>query len=483
MTLARRVALTTALMATYLAAVFASAAQAAPPAPRMHLDNQFHIRTACFSVVNPHGTHSVLYGQWFIDGASYSTRTPTIVLVHGLASSTKDWDFSHTWSVARALASAGYEVVSYDQLGFAKSPYRAGSGGTLTTAAQRGLLHQVVGQIKSGTYTLTTRSNCSKPSDSHPLHSDKVVVVGHSAGGLVTAGYPGRYHDVNAMIQADISASKPTTPAPGGGFDPQPGHVDYFQFFRTRQDCETFNAFAPGVVRYVLNVACAPPFVLTPVGELTGLDQAYADNATYIPKIGPRIPVLLTSGAQDTTDPPNAADQDYAYYRSHCHCSVARYVVPNTGHLFMAHKSLPSWIQHVVTWLSAHGVKPGVVLPADLRDGRRGPRALAVKVVPKQLQKFPLHFEVKGSVLLWSGMNPAQWCGGFVDVQVGATTEKPATGRAPVHRNCTFSENIRVTGKPQVGKARFLRLRFRFAGDAALHGGATKTFLYRLPSA
>ena len=130
------------------------------------------------------------------------------------------------------------------------------------------------------------------------MRSDKVVIVGHSAGGLVVAGYPGQYHDVAAMIQADISASKPTTPAPGGGFNPQPGHVDYFQFFQTRQDCETFNAFEPGVVKYVLNIACAPPFVLTPVGEITGLDQAYADNATYIPKIGPRIPVLLTSGAR-----------------------------------------------------------------------------------------------------------------------------------------------------------------------------------------
>jgi pimeloyl-ACP methyl ester carboxylesterase len=398
------------------------------------------------------------------------------VLVHGLSSSTKNWDFSRTWSVARALASAGYEVVSYDQLGFAKSPYKGGSGGDLTTAVQRQLLHQVVEHVKTGTYTLTTRSSCSKPSDSHPLRSDKVVVVGHSAGGLVVAGYPGQYHDVNAMIQADISASKPTTPAPGGSFNPQPGHVDYFQFFQTRQDCETFNAFSPGVVKYVLNIACTPPFVLTPVGEITGLDQAYTDNATYIPKIGPQIPVLLTSGADDTTDPPKAADQDYAYYRSHCHCSVSHYVLPNTGHLFMAHKSLPAWIQHVVTFLSSHDVNP------NIRGARRGPRGLQINVVPEQLQKFPLHFKVKGSVLLWSGMSPSQWCGGAVNVEVGVTTEKPTTGRAPVHRNCTFTENIRVAGKPQRGTTRLLQLRFRFAGDKALHGGGAKTFLYRLPS-
>jgi pimeloyl-ACP methyl ester carboxylesterase len=480
MTLARRIALTAALAAAAcMAAVFAPPAPAAPAAPRMHFDNQVRIRTACFSVVNPQGSRSVLYGQRFTDGASSSAKTPTIVLVHGVASSTKDWDFSRTWSVARALASAGYEVVSYDQLGFAKSPYKAGSGGTLTTAVQRGLLHQVVGQVKAGSYTLTARSDCAQPSDSHPLGSDKVVLVGHGAGGLVVAGYPGQYHDVSAMIQADISASKPTTPAPGGGFNPQPGHVDYYQFFRNRHECETFNAFSPGVVKYVLNIACAPPFVLTPVGEITGDDQTYADNGTYIPKIGPRIPVLLTSGAQDTTDPPKAANQDYAYYKAHCHCSVARYVVPNTGQLFMAHKSLPAWIQRVVTWLSAHGVTPGIAAG----DARRGPRGLSVKVVPKQLQKFPLHFVVTGSVQLWSGMSPAQWCGGVVDVAVGATTDKPTMGRAPVHKNCTFTENIRVAGKPQAGKARFLRLRFRYAGDAALHGGATKTFLYRLPSA
>ena len=447
----------------------------------MHFDNQLTVRTACFSVVNPAGSHSVLYGQRFTDGTS-STASPTIVLVHGLASSTKNWDFSRTWSAARALASAGYVVVSYDLLGFAKSRYTAGSGGTLTTAVQRQILHQVVEQVKAGRYTLTTRSNCSKPGDSQALRSDKVVIVGHSAGGLVVAGYPGQYHDVDAMIQADISASKPTTPAPGGGFNPQPGHVDYFQFFQTRQDCETFNAFGPGVVKYVLNIACAPPFVLTPVGEITGLDQAYADNAAYIPKIGPRIPVLLTSGADDTTDPPQAAQSDFAYYRSQCQCSVSQYALPNTGHLFMAHKSLPAWIQHVVTFLTAHHVSPTVDLPKGLRDGRRSPRGLAVNVTPKQLNKFPLHFEVRGSLQLWSGMSPQQWCGGFVDVQVGATTEKPTTARTPVHKDCTFTEGIHVSGQPQTGKAKFLRLRFRFAGNAALQKSAAKTFVYRLPS-
>jgi pimeloyl-ACP methyl ester carboxylesterase len=447
----------------------------------MHFDNQLVVRTACFSVVNPHGTRSVLYGQHFSDG-EFALNTPVIVLVHGVSSSTEDWDFSRTWSVARALASAGYVVVSYDRLGFAKSPYKAGSGGELTTAVQRQVLHQVVGEVKSGDYAMTGAQNCSNPGEARTIRGGPVVVVGHSAGGLVVAGYPGQYHDVAAMIQADISASKPTTPAPGGGFNPQPGHVDYFQFFQTRQDCETFNAFQPGVVKYVEDIACAPPFVRTPVGEITGLSQAYTDNATYIPKVGAKIPVLLTSGAQDTTDPPQAAHNDFAYYRSHCHCEVSQYLLRNTGHLFMAHKSLPAWIQRVVTFLSSHHLKPSVVLPKDIRDTRRSPRGLAVNVTPKQINKFPLHFEVRGSLQLWSGMSPAQWCGGFVDVQVGATTDKPTTARTPVHKDCTFTEGIHVSGQPQTEKAKLLRLRFRFAGNDALQKSAAKTFVYRLPS-
>jgi hypothetical protein len=108
MTLVRRLALAVALIA---AALTAPTAHAAAPAPRMHFDNQLVVRTACFSVVNPHGTKSLLYGQHFSDG-HVALNTPVIVLVHGVSSSTEDWDFSRTWSVARGGASGGYVGVS-----------------------------------------------------------------------------------------------------------------------------------------------------------------------------------------------------------------------------------------------------------------------------------------------------------------------------------------------------------------------------------
>jgi pimeloyl-ACP methyl ester carboxylesterase len=325
----------------------------------MHFRPGMSVRTACFRVVNPAGTESTLFGQRFVDG-TVSSSTPAIVLVHGSGSSTVDWDLSPKWSVARALASAGYIVFSYDRLGFAKSSYFKvpGGGNTLTTAVQRGLLHQVVKQVRTGLYRTTTQNTCSGRGSAFRLKSRKVIIVGHSGGGWVVAGYPGEYHDVAAMIQADITASFVTPTAPGGSFTTDPAHPDYYEFLQTRQDCVKFNAYPPGVVKYAIARACAPPFLLTPWGEIKGLGQTLRDDAKYIPRIGPKTPVLLTSGQYDTTETPADARKDLAYYRAHCGCHVSQFIVPNAGHMFMAHKSLPIWINHAVTWLKAHGLSP-----------------------------------------------------------------------------------------------------------------------------
>jgi pimeloyl-ACP methyl ester carboxylesterase len=287
------------------------------------------------------------------------------VLVHGIASSTANWDFSPTWSVARALAKAGYVVFSYDRLGYAKSSYfdHPGAGFTLTTSAHRSMLHELVGQVKSGGYTTTAGSDCSGPKQPSTMQNRLVVIIGHSAGGWIVAGYPGKYHDVAATIQTAISGSlsppgSPFGQSEGGGFRSDPDHSDYFHFFETRQNCEDFNIYPPGAVRSVVDIACAPPFLLSPWGEIAALGEMYAENDLYISMIGPSIPVLLTSGDHDTTAPPDVAKNDYDYYRANCGCDVTQWIVPDTGHLFMAHKSLAAWVDYVVGWLSSRGIPP-----------------------------------------------------------------------------------------------------------------------------
>src|SRR4051794_12256126 len=88
---------------------FSSAAQAfrlpvrgPSDAPSMVFDSHMNVVSVCLPVTNPAGGQSQLYGQRFTDGP-VGPLTPAIVLVHGIASSTQNWDFSPTWSVARAL--------------------------------------------------------------------------------------------------------------------------------------------------------------------------------------------------------------------------------------------------------------------------------------------------------------------------------------------------------------------------------------------
>jgi pimeloyl-ACP methyl ester carboxylesterase len=360
------------LLATGIALVLSPAAHAftlpvigPSDAPRMLFDNKMRVVSVCLPVTNPAGGTSVLYGQRFTDGP-INPLTPAIVLAHGIASSTENWDFSPTWSVARALASAGYVVFSYDRLGYAKSSWysQPGGGYTLTTQAHRTMLHDVVGDVKDGSYGVTSSGDCSGATTPGGTQNRTVIVVGHSAGGWIVAGYPGEYHDVAAMIQTDISgsaggsASSPLGSSSGGGFTPDPAHPDYFQFFQTTQNCLDFNTYPPGVVRYVVDIACAPPFLDSPFGEIADLGVKYAQNDAYIAMIGPSIPVLLTSGEEDTTDPPSSANADYAYYKAHCGCDVTQVLLPNTAHLFMVHRSLPTWVDDVVNWLTAHGL-PG----------------------------------------------------------------------------------------------------------------------------
>jgi pimeloyl-ACP methyl ester carboxylesterase len=190
-----------------------------------------------------------------------------------------------------------------------------------------------------------------------------VVIVGHSAGGWIVAGYPGTYHDVAAMIQTDITGSSAQGDgsdggSTGGGFTPDPQHPDYFQFFQTRQNCEDFNVYAPGAVASAVDVACTPPFLDSPFGEIADIAAMYAENDVAISQIGPGTPVLLTSGDHDTTAPPSAARADYAYYRDHCGCDVAQTILPDTGHLFQVHASLAGWVRDVVSWLGSHGLAP-----------------------------------------------------------------------------------------------------------------------------
>ena len=191
------------------------------------------------------------------------------------------------------------------------------------------MLHDVVGDVKTGGYRVTACGDCSGATTPADTQNRTVVIIGHSAGGWVVAGYPGEYHDVAAMIQTDISGSaggSATSPlggsSSGGGFTPDPTTRTTSSSSRpprtawtstpTRRAWCSTSRISPARRR-----SWTRPSARSPTSA-----RCTPQNDAYISMIGPSIPVLLTSGEEDTTDPPSSADADYAYYKAHCGCDV-----------------------------------------------------------------------------------------------------------------------------------------------------------------
>ena len=338
-----------------------------------------HVRRTCFEATGPDGKAYAIFGRRYAVG-SPQRSTPAIVFVHGVGSSADTWDITRRSSVARRLARAGYVTIAYDRLGYSRSRYTgAGGGDALTVTAQQRVLHDVVGALHGGGYGVGARCTATR------LASRRVAIAGHSAGGFIVSSYPGRYHDVVAMIQSNAPSGLFSTdppgnaalvglaaPAPQGSFTERYGPIgdawndgrhlplagaDYAYDFADRRACEDFNFWRPGAAKTAATVLCDPAnAIATPRGETASfLDQAVA-NATLIPRTG-KVPVLLAGADHDGVMPGAANALELSAWKEKCGCDVSQFVLRRTGHAFMGHRSLRRWTAHVTRWLRTHGIR------------------------------------------------------------------------------------------------------------------------------
>lgn len=273
---------------------------------------------------------------------------PAIVLVHGTASTHRIWDWDREHSVARSLASAGYVVIAYDRLGFGASPYdRPKSGYLLTLENQRDMLHEVVEQVKEGSYLAAAPGGARFRADAP---SPTVVLIGHSAGGAIVGGYAGKYGDVAAVVQATWSnPPRNIEPALERVLPQLAAGNDYFDFFGGDPSyCAQFALHLPGIDPAVADAFCTPPFSPSPAGEFLSVPAAVAANQAFIAMVGPRLPVLLTFADNDfpITDEGARAEAEYCWNGDR---DVEVFEQPDSGHAFQLHQSIPAFIERVVT--------------------------------------------------------------------------------------------------------------------------------------
>jgi pimeloyl-ACP methyl ester carboxylesterase len=322
-----------------------------------------HTDQVCFEVHNQGDPEpSRVYGlRYFVANPNAGTRT--VILVHGNSITHAFWDAQPDFSAARNLAEAGYLVIAYDRLGYGKSPYPRprGAGYTLTLSSQRAMLHEVVAQVKGGTYTFAPHGACSdQPGQPVGLGSQTVILVGHSGGGLMVSGYPGMYHDVAAVVQAGWS-NQGFSPAAGPFIARTVGPQlaagnDYANLFPTPEDCETGVLYRPGVVPSLAPKLCRAT-VPAPAGELAGITATIAETLLAIPRVGPGLPVLLAWEDHDFFFSDDRQAAETQYWITHCGCDVQSWTESATGHAFIAHLSMPTFTAEVVSWLTAKGLR------------------------------------------------------------------------------------------------------------------------------
>lgn len=123
----------------------------------------------------------------------------------------------------------------------------------------------------------------------------------------------------------------------------------------------------PNTDAAVANAACKNEnLLLTPAGELNSAVPLIAANLISITaKAFATVPVMLVLGDRDTDFPgavrPSSELRDVqtpeiAFWQANCGCDFTPFVMANTGHDTILHRTMPDLADRVGTWLHAKGL-------------------------------------------------------------------------------------------------------------------------------
>jgi pimeloyl-ACP methyl ester carboxylesterase len=251
----------------------------------------------------------------------------------------KNYDFSDD------MAGRGHISVTIDRLGYGDSDKPNGNGICFGTEAD--VLHQIIGQLRDGTY-----------SGKHTPRFDKIGLVGHSASGFIVEQEAAGFHDIDAL--GVLSSGEPNaTPLvlertgeqqmrcvaslPGliglgdggaaNGYAPLEANA---QQFRADHLYNVERAIADDLTAHRTNDACA---------GTRNAAQAVAGDPVRNSLI--TVPVLVMAGANDALFP-HPGLQALTYTQSR---KVTTHELPDTGHAIAFGRTAPQFRDNMNSWL------------------------------------------------------------------------------------------------------------------------------------
>lgn len=277
--------------------------------------------------------------------------SPAVAMyLHGLGYSSFFWHLREVpeYDYARTQAEQGHASLVIDRLGNpAHDELRDGNNTCLP--GQADIANQIIEQLRAGSYRATG-----------PVtpRFERVILVGHSAGGLIAeitqavfgtgeaVAVVGYHHYPSALTLQQFAAAGQdclTAPQPARG---NAGAPNYAPFGRTDADFTAahFHDVEPAVADVVLSKrnrdAC---------GDLLSGSQGLLGTHVVSPLI--RVPVLLLTGEEDALfPPPGGAVQTQTAYPGASRLSVVE--LPDTGHAMTFGRTHETFRQILAQWLA-----------------------------------------------------------------------------------------------------------------------------------
>ena len=304
------------------------------------------------------------------DGGTYKERgdlvTPTRSLagpassggvtlyLHGLGLGEFFWNLSSVsdiqgYDYARSMAQAGQTSVILDRLGYGQSDKPAGND--VCVGSQADIAHQEIQDLRDGHYTLGGSYAARR--------YGKVVLAGHSLGGLISQIEAYSFGDANAYINLDWSdtgmsslemadASQWTLACALGGthVTGSTGPTGYAPYATPAMTPPTFFSQAnPAIVRFV-----RAKKVRDLCGDASSINAGVAADLAYLGQV--RQPVLVLFGTKDALFPPPDGSRQAARFTGSR--SVTYDQVPGASHAVTLEPQRRTVVQDVSSWLNCH---------------------------------------------------------------------------------------------------------------------------------
>jgi pimeloyl-ACP methyl ester carboxylesterase len=256
------------------------------------------------------------------------------------------------YDYALQQAQAGHASVVVDRLGNPANG-KLPDGSATCLSSQADIAAQMLGQLRSGDYTL--RGGAGET-------FDKVVLAGHSAGGFITEveQYSFQAADAIAVISFNdapgvlaisqfgaASVDCFTAPQHANG---AAGAPNYAPFGKTAADFKAAHLYN---VDPVVETAVLKARSLDPCGDLTNALNQLAADQLLVRTI--TSPVLVISGANDALFPP-PTDQLAAGTAFPLSDDKSFVELPGTGHAVTLGRTHEAFRKAMAAWLTAHGV-------------------------------------------------------------------------------------------------------------------------------